>query len=69
VLEVRESRSKPDRGIVKVRTIGYNQDGTIVCEFTRSVLVPKRGHGFDGQPGAAATRPRAGTATAHGRGP
>jgi hypothetical protein len=42
VLEKRESRSKPDRGIVKVRTIGYKQDGTIVCEFTRKVLVPKR---------------------------
>ena len=51
VLEVRASRSKPDRGIVKVRTIGYNQDGVVVCEFTRSVLVPKRGHGFDGMPG------------------
>jgi hypothetical protein len=22
-----------------------------VCEFTRSVLVPRRGHGFDGHPG------------------
>ncbi|MEY3020446.1 MAG: hypothetical protein RLZZ272_1430 [Actinomycetota bacterium] len=51
VLELRESRSKPDRGIVRVRTIGYNQDGVIVCEFTRKVLVPKRGHGFDGHPG------------------
>ena len=51
VLEKRESRSKPDRGIVKVRTLGYKQDGTIVCEFTRKVLVPKRGHEFDGQPG------------------
>ncbi len=51
VLEVRESRSKPDRGIVKVRTIGYTQEGTVVCEFTRSVLVPRRGHGFDGHPG------------------
>lgn len=51
VLEKRESKSKDDRGIVKVRTIGYKQDGTIVCEFTRSVLVPRRGHGFDGHVG------------------
>jgi acyl dehydratase len=51
VLETRPSQSKPDRGIVKVRTIGYKQDGTVVCEFTRNVLVPKRGHAFDGQPG------------------
>jgi acyl dehydratase len=51
VLEVRASRSKPDRGVVRVRTIGYKQDGTVVCEFTRTVLVPRRGHGFDAQPG------------------
>jgi acyl dehydratase len=51
VLEVRESSSKPDRGIVRVRTIGYKQDGTIVCEFTRSVLVPKRASGWVAQPG------------------
>ena len=53
VLEVRESRSKPDRGIVKVRTIGYTQDGTVVCEFTRKVLIPKRegaGEEFPGRP-------------------
>ena len=51
VLDKRESGSKPDRGVVTVRTIGYKQNGTIVCEFTRKVLVPKRGHGFDGHPG------------------
>lgn len=53
VLEVRESRSKPDRGIVRVRTIGYTQDGTIVCEFTRKVLIPKKeeaGQAFPGRP-------------------
>ena len=52
VLDKRESRSKPDRGIVHVRTIGYKQDGTVVCEFTRKVLVPKRGHEqYEGHPG------------------
>jgi acyl dehydratase len=51
VLDKRGSSSKPDRGVVRVRTIGYKQDGTVVCEFTRTVLVPKRGHGFDGHPG------------------
>ncbi len=58
VIDKRESRSKPDRGIVKVHTIGYKQDGTVVCEFTRSVLVPKRGYVFDGDPG----RPEPGSA-------
>jgi len=56
VLEKRESRTKPDRGIVTVTTIGYNQDGLIVCEFTRKVLVPKRGHGFDGHLGRPDTK-------------
>jgi acyl dehydratase len=51
VLEVNPSKSKPDRGIVRVETIGYNQDGTIVCEFTRKVMVPTREHAGDPQPG------------------
>ena len=42
VVEVVESRSKPDRGIVTVDTVGENQRGEIVCEFRRKVLVPKR---------------------------
>jgi acyl dehydratase len=42
VLEVKESASKPDRGIVYVETRGYKQDGTIVCTFRRRVMVPKR---------------------------
>ena len=44
VTEVRESRSKPDRGIVKVRTKGVKQDGKVVIDYTRSVMVWKRGH-------------------------
>jgi acyl dehydratase len=42
VLEVRESRSKPDRGTVRVHTRVLNQEGTLVAEFKRLVLVPKR---------------------------
>jgi len=45
VLDARESSSKPDRGVVTVETIGYNQDGTIVCVFRRKVMVPKRSYG------------------------
>jgi acyl dehydratase len=41
VLEVRESQSKPDRGIVKVHTRVYKQTGDLVAEFKRSVLVPR----------------------------
>src|SRR3954465_2785957 len=45
VLEVRESQSKPDRGIVKVHTRVYKQDNTLVAEFKRTVLIPKRPNG------------------------
>ena len=41
VLDKRESKSKPDRGIVYVETIGYNQNGTPVIKFRRHVLVKK----------------------------
>src|SRR5919107_3303733 len=42
VLEVRPSQSKPDRGVVKVHTRVLNQDGVLVAEFKRLVLVPRR---------------------------
>lgn len=42
VLEVQESRSKVDRGIVKVETKGFNQIGVEVCYFRRKVMVFKR---------------------------
>src|SRR6476469_1542219 len=48
VLEVRPSQSKPDRGVVKVHTRVYKQDGTLVAEFKRTVLVPRRPEGTDG---------------------
>lgn len=43
VLEKRESRSRPNVGIVTVKTTGYKQDGTIVITFNRTVMVYKRG--------------------------
>lgn len=44
VLAKRESRSRPHMGIVKVKTIGYNQHGDVVIEFVRTIMVYKRGH-------------------------
>jgi acyl dehydratase len=44
VVEVRESRSRPGQGIVKVRTRGLNQHGKVVIDYTRSVMVWKRAH-------------------------
>lgn len=43
VLEKRESQSRPQQGIVRVKTIGFNQDGTIILTFQRTILVYKRG--------------------------
>ena len=45
VLEKRESRSRPDQGIVTFRTTGRKQDDTVVATYKRTVLVWKRGHG------------------------
>ena len=42
VLEVKPSQSKQDRGVVRVHTRVYKQDGTLVAEFKRTVLVPRQ---------------------------
>jgi itaconyl-CoA hydratase len=44
VLNKRESKSRPDVGIVHVKTTGVNQQGTVVIEFKRTFMVYKRGH-------------------------
>jgi acyl dehydratase len=44
VLGKRESESRPNVGIVTVKTTGYNQRGQIVIVFQRAVMVYKRGH-------------------------
>lgn|SRR5574338_1245218 len=44
VLATRESKSRANVGIVTVKTTGYNQDGRIVIEFTRTMMVYRRGH-------------------------
>lgn len=43
VLEKRESRSRPIVGIVTVLTSGYNQNGTVVITFKRTIMIYKRG--------------------------
>ena len=54
VLDVKESASRPDRGIVTVETKGLNQDGVEVCYFRRRVMIwkrdaaPKRQRPYDG---------------------
>jgi itaconyl-CoA hydratase len=43
VLETRLSNSRPNVGIIRIATRGYNQDGTVVIEFQRSIMVYRRG--------------------------
>ncbi len=47
VLEKRQSKSRPTAGLVTVKTFGKKRDGTVVCEFDRTMLIPKRGHAVD----------------------
>ena len=48
VLDKRESKSRPEAGIVTVQTRGFNQEGVLVCVFDRTiwsanaVSIPKR---------------------------
>jgi acyl dehydratase len=44
ILDKQLSRSKPDRGIVTVETIAYNQRGETVLSFKRRVMVPTRAY-------------------------
>ncbi len=42
VLEKKESSSKPDRGIVRLKQTGTKSDGTVVVELERTVMFLKR---------------------------
>lgn len=44
VLDKRESKSRPNAGLVFVKTIGFNQNKVMVCEFSRTMLIMKRGN-------------------------
>jgi acyl dehydratase len=42
IMEIRPSRSKADRGIIRIRNITTNQNGQVVQTFFASVLVRRR---------------------------
>ena len=44
VLSKRESQSRPHMGVVQFKTLGFNQDGIVVIEFRRTILVYKRAY-------------------------
>jgi acyl dehydratase len=42
VLETRPSKSRPDRGLLKMRTRTFNQNGAVVQELVANGMVPRR---------------------------
>jgi acyl dehydratase len=44
VLSKTESKSKSDRGVVYVETVGYNQDKVDVIRFRRKILIKRRNY-------------------------
>src|SRR5687767_4101479 len=44
VLDKRESVSRPNVSIVGFKTTGFNEHGTVVIEFKRTIMVYKREH-------------------------
>jgi acyl dehydratase len=42
ILEVRPSKSRPDRGMIRVRNTTLNQNDEVVQVFTGNLLVPRR---------------------------
>jgi acyl dehydratase len=47
VIEKRESKTRPNQGIVSVRSMGKKADGTVCIVFERTLLIPMRGHALD----------------------
>jgi acyl dehydratase len=43
IIEKRESKSRPNFGIIKIKTIAYNQENKKVLEFDRVIMIPKKG--------------------------
>lgn len=44
--DLRESKSRPDMGIVSMKTRGLNQDGVTLVSWTRSVMVSRQSAGI-----------------------
>ena len=42
VLELRPSRSRPDRGIMRTRVEAVNQDGAVVQSMVAAIVLPRR---------------------------
>ena len=58
ILGVRVSESKPDRGVVHLRTTGVNQDGIVIVTFERRALIPTGKLEGRAHPTSSASEPR-----------
>ena len=47
VLAKRESKSRPNQGVVTVRTTGKKADATVFMTYERTILVPKQGYSVE----------------------
>ena len=66
ILGVRVSESKPDRGIVHLRTTGVNQDGIVLVTFERKALIPTGKLEGRAHPTASASEAPRGASTSKG---
>ncbi len=44
ILEKRESKSRPDTGIVSFETRAYNQNNDLIMSYTRTILAKRQGY-------------------------
>ncbi len=44
ILEKRESKSRPDAGIVSFETRAYNQNNDLIMSYTRTILAKRQGY-------------------------
>jgi len=51
ILEVRPSKSRPDQGLIKVKTTTLNQNGDTVQVFVGNLIVPRRSGPSGERPG------------------
>ncbi len=47
ITELRPSRSRPDRGLMKLKTTTTRQDGTVVMTMTGTIMVPRKTHSLE----------------------
>ena len=57
VLDKRESKSRPNLGVVTVATEGFNQEAVVVCTFKRTLMVYKRGMAPNRAPPVPGSKP------------